>query len=102
MTPRALKVLDERRGQIRAVLSAAGVESAGVFGSVARGEAGEDSDLDLIVRFHPGIRRDLVGITASLENLTGLRVDVVDEQAVFEHVRRTGIGSTILAETIPL
>ncbi|WP_217616559.1 nucleotidyltransferase family protein [Cellulomonas sp. GbtcB1] len=79
-----------------------GVVAAGVFGSVARGEDGADSDLDLIVHFGVGARRDLVALTAALESLTGVRVDVVDDEQVLDRASRTGIGGRILAETVPL
>ncbi|HYQ77403.1 nucleotidyltransferase family protein [Cellulomonas sp.] len=84
------------------VLTDHGVVAAGVFGSVARGEDGTDSDLDLIVHFGPGAPRDLVALTAALESLTGVRVDVVDDEAVLERAGRTGVGGRILAETVPL
>ena len=53
----------------------------GIFGSVARGDAGEQSDLDLIVRFEPG--RSLLdhgGLVMDLRELLGRRVDVIDEE----------------------
>ena len=84
------------------VLTDHGVVAAGVFGSVARGEDGVDSDLDLIVHFGPGAGRDLVALTAALESLTGVRVDVVDDDAVLERASGTGVGGRILRETVPL
>ncbi len=95
-------VLHQMREQIRALLAAHGVTCAGVFGSVARGEEDGGSDLDLIVAFRPGVRRDLVRITEELEELTGLSIDVVDQERVLERARRTGVGYTILRDTIPL
>lgn len=84
------------------VLTDHGVVAAGVFGSVARGEDDAGSDLDLIVHFGPGASRDLVGLTAALESLTGVQVDVVDDDAVLERASRTGVGGRILRETVPL
>ncbi len=52
-----------------------------VFGSVARGEAGADSDVDLLV--HPGPETsifDLAGFMAEVEELLGLGVDVVSDR----------------------
>lgn len=95
-------VLDHYREQIRAVLADHGVSEAGVFGSVARGQDGGRSDLDLIVAFRPDARRDLVRITDELEGLTGLSIDVVDQERVLERARRTGIGYSILRHTVPL
>lgn len=42
-------ILERERDAIRAALAARGVERAGVFGSVTRGEDTADSDLDVIV-----------------------------------------------------
>lgn len=52
-----------------------------VFGSVARGKAGADSDIDLLV--HPGPEAsvfDLAGLMAELEELFGRKVDVVSDR----------------------
>jgi predicted nucleotidyltransferase len=95
-------VLVRHRQAVFGVLAEHGVVAAGVFGSVARGEDGAGSDLDLIVQFADGSAHDVVGLTAALESLTGITVDVVDDAAVIERARRTGIGSRILAETVPL
>jgi len=67
-------------------LGARGVEHAGVFGSVARGEAGVDSDIDVVVTPADGYRFDLVGLGAIQELLEltfpGRRVDLVAEPVV--------------------
>lgn len=95
-------VLERDRDAIRAALAAHGVERAGVFGSVARGEDTTTSDLDLIVAFRPGARRDLVRIADDLAALTGLTVDVVDRDRVLDRAQRTGVGYRILRDTVPL
>jgi len=95
-------VLERNREAIRAALAAHGVDRAGVFGSVARGEDTSASDLDLIVAFRPGARRDLVRITEELTRLTGLNVDVVDRDRVLERAQLTGVGYRILRDTVPL
>jgi predicted nucleotidyltransferase len=95
-------ILERERAAIRAALAARGVERAGVFGSVARGEDTVHSDLDVIVVFRPGARRDLVGISDELAAITGVPVDVVDRDRVLERARRTGVGYRILRDTVPL
>ena len=94
--------LAAHREAIRAVLARYGVEATGVFGSVARGQATGSSDLDLIVQFSPGAGRDLIRLSEELSLVTGVVVDVVDADVVQERARRTGVGLTILAETVPL
>lgn len=67
-------------GSARAVLAASpGVRLALLFGSTARGEADESSDLDVAVL---GEHLDLLGIAAALRDATGREVDVVSLQEV--------------------
>lgn len=69
----------------------------------ARGDDDQaGSDLDLIVEFAPGVRRDVICLTEVLSDLTGLHVDVVDCDAVLARAQLTGIGSTILRDAVPL
>ena len=71
-----------------------GVESLGLFGSYVRGEAGPESDLDLLVRFRqtPGLIR-FVELENCLSDLLGLRVGLVMAEAL-----EPNIGQRILAE----
>lgn len=71
-----------------------GVESLGLFGSYVRGEAGPESDLDLLVRFHqtPGLIR-FVELENYLSDLLGLRVDLVMAEAL-----KPDVGQRVLAE----
>ena len=69
-----------------------------VFGSVARGEAGPDSDVDLIVEvgpehtsFFPG------GLIADLEELLGKKVQVVTQEGLHWYIREQ-----VLEEAVPL
>ncbi|MCZ7662399.1 MAG: nucleotidyltransferase family protein [Thermoleophilia bacterium] len=59
-----------------------------LFGSVARGEAGPDSDVDLVVRFLPAATfLDYAVMVHKLEGLLGREVDVVCEAALYESTR---------------
>jgi hypothetical protein len=59
-----------------------------VFGSVARGDAQADSDIDLLVEMEPGRSLlDLVGLWQDLEDLLGTHVDVLSEGGVSPHLR---------------
>jgi predicted nucleotidyltransferase len=54
-----------------------------VFGSVARGDAGPDSDVDLLVEFEDGSSLfDLLELTDELRDLLGVEVDVVSAGAL--------------------
>ncbi len=77
-------------------LTAAGVRSVYVFGSVARGEAAPGSDIDLLVEWPgPGGLIQFVRLKNRLEDLLGRPVDLVEIDALREPVR-----SRILAEAV--
>ncbi len=65
-----------------------GARDVRIFGSVARGDATEDSDLDLIVRFEPGrTLLDHGGLLMDLRELLGVKVDVIDEDGMRRRFR---------------
>jgi predicted nucleotidyltransferase len=73
-----LEVVLEKLAGDRGSLVDFGVKSLSVFGSVARGEARSDSDVDLLVEFdRPVGLFHLARLQSHLENLIGARVDLV-------------------------
>ena len=59
-----------------------------LFGSFARGEAGPNSDVDLIVEFlHPTGFLALVRLERELSEVLGRKVDLLTEQAISPHLR---------------
>lgn len=96
------KVLDVHRVDLVRVLKAFGVKRAGVFGSTARGTDGAGSDLDLIVEFSEGMNPDLIRLATELSEVAGISVDVVDVESVIDRAQATGIGTSILRDTVPL
>lgn len=78
-----------RLSEHRAELSGLGVRSLALFGSVARGEARPDSDVDLLVEFDRPIGLfHFARVQRRLEEIFGQRVDLVMKDAV-EAVRAT-------------
>jgi hypothetical protein len=72
------------------------VKSLAVFGSVARGEATESSDIDLLVEFNQPIGLfEFIRLKNYLENLTGLKVDLVTSDAL-----RPTMRDSILSEAV--
>jgi hypothetical protein len=64
------------------------VERVALFGSYAREEQGEGSDIDVMVEFGPGADLfDFVGLSQHLEEILGFRVDVVPEAALRPEIR---------------
>lgn len=66
-----------------------GVNRIGIFGSVARGEATEKSDIDLLVEFDPAKKtyRNYVGTATFIEELLGRSVDLVTPQALSPYIK---------------
>ena len=65
-----------------------GVVRASIFGSIARGESGPESDLDLLVEFEPGrTLLDLSGLRLDLEEELGRPVDVVTPNGLHPKLR---------------
>lgn len=70
------------------------VASLKVFGSVARGEEREDSDIDILVQFvHPVSLLTLVRLERELSDLFGRKVDLLTEQALSPYIRDSVIAS---------
>ena len=65
-----------------------GARNVRVFGSVARAEAVDMSDLDLLVEMEPGrTYLDLVGFWQDLEETLGFSVDVLTDKGISPHLR---------------
>ncbi len=80
--------LFKRRQEIVAVASKYGASDVRIFGSVARGEANESSDLDLVVRFEASrTLLDHAGFIGDLEELLGIKVDVIDADCMAPRFR---------------
>jgi len=88
----------ERREEILRLAEQRGAHSLRVFGSVARGEAKQDSDLDLLVAWEPGRSlMDHAGLVEDLQALLGMKVHVGTEKSLHWYVR-----DRILREATPL
>ncbi len=72
------QLVKDKRGEILRIASRHGARDVRVFGSVARGEADRESDVDFLVELEAGRSLlDLGGLQMELESLLGCRVDVV-------------------------
>ena len=87
-----------RRHEILSVARRHGVTRVRVFGSMARGDAGPTSDLDLLVDVGPATSPWFPGgLVAELEALLNLRVQVVTERGLDQLLR-----DRVLKEAVPL
>lgn len=90
--------LQSKRQQILAIAEKYGARNVRIFGSVARGEARPDSDIDFLVELEQGRSLfDLGGLLYELQSLLGVEVDVVTENGL-----RARIRERVLREAVPL
>ena len=95
---RNLSELREHREEILACARQYGAQSVRVFGSVSRGQARSDSDIDFLVRFDSTRSLvDQIGLIQDLAALLGVQVDVVDESGLSPHLK-----SKVMDEAVPL
>jgi predicted nucleotidyltransferase len=91
-------LLKAKREEILRVCAKYGAYNVRVFGSVARSEADEQSDIDFLVELEAGRTLfDLGGLQYDLEQLLGFRVDVVTERGLKPRIRER-----VLREALPL
>ncbi|MCH7612896.1 MAG: nucleotidyltransferase family protein [Candidatus Marinimicrobia bacterium] len=68
----------------------------GIFGSYARDEATDKSDLDILVKFYDNATLiDLVGMSQYLETKLNCKVDVLSENAVRQEIKPTILNDLI-------
>lgn len=94
-TPLTREEAEERLVASESEIRALGVQRLALFGSVLRGEASADSDVDLLVQFLPGAKTfdRFLALFDLLEARLGRRVDLVTTEALSPF-----IGPRILAE----
>ncbi|MBI3994967.1 MAG: nucleotidyltransferase family protein [Nitrospirae bacterium] len=82
------ELLKFKREEILRIAAKHGARNVRIFGSVARGQAGAQSDLDVLVDLEPGHSLlDLGGFLMDLQELLGCKVDVVTEKGLRDRIR---------------
>lgn len=92
------QILQDKRDKILMLAAKHGAKNIRIFGSVARGEADETSDVDFLVDLEPGRSLfDLGGLLSDLQQLFDCEVDVVTSKGLKARMREN-----ILKEAVPL
>ncbi len=82
-------ILTQLTGRIEEIRQRFSVKKLSIFGSVARGEAGDSSDVDVLVAFDRTANFDIfMDLKFYLEELLGMGVDLVTDKALRPQVRR--------------
>ncbi len=91
-------LIEAHRAELLALARRRGIEDVRVFGSMARGDADEASDVDLLVALPPGASGlALGGLLMDAQDLLGRRVDVVTEATLHPALR-----DRVLADAVAL
>ena len=92
------ELIKERREDVLRIAASHGAHSVRIFGSVVRGEARPDSDVDFLVDMDPGrTLLDMGGLVMELREILGREVDVVTERGLKARIR-----DRIIKEASPL
>ncbi|MBW4523161.1 MAG: nucleotidyltransferase family protein [Scytolyngbya sp. HA4215-MV1] len=90
------ELLQDKREEILAIAAKHGAYNVRVFGSVARGEAREDSDVDFLVEIEPcRSLLDRIGLIQDLEDLLGRKIDVAKLENLRESIRKRVLKEAI-------
>ncbi len=91
-------ILKTKRNDILRLASQHGAHHVRVFGSVARGEAGPASDIDLLVQMDKGRSLlDVIELTQELESVLQRKVDILTDEGLSPYLKER-----IQAEAVPL
>ena len=92
------EILKAKREEILRIAAGHGARNVRIFGSVARGEAGPESDVDFLVEMEPGRSLlDLGRLLMDLQDLLERRVDVAEPEGLHWYIR-----DQVIKEAVPL
>lgn len=84
------------RDAIRRLAAHHGARDPRIFGSVARDESKNDSDVDVLVTMEPGRTLfDLIALEQDLEELLGRHVDVISDAGLSPYLRRQILADAV-------
>lgn len=90
------QLIQQKRRQILEITQQHGALNVRLFGSAARGETTETSDLDLLIDMEPGRNLlDIIAIKQDLEDLLGCKVDVVTEAAISPYLKENVLREAV-------
>ena len=90
------KLLKEKRAEILVLAAKRGARNIRIFGSVARGQADAESDIDFLVEMEEGRSLfDLGGLLMDLQELLGKKVDVATPEGLRKRIRDRAIQEAV-------
>lgn len=96
--PDLRELVHTHRDELGAALGSLGASRVRLFGSVARGDSNEQSDVDLLVTLDAGVGLfALSRMRGEAERILGVDVDVVPEDSL-----KPGVRESVLADAVSL
>ena len=90
------KILKTNREEVCRIAAKHGARNIRLFGSVARGEARPDSDLDFLVEMETGKSLfDIARMAVALEDLLHCEVDIVEQRSLHWYIRDRILGEAV-------
>ena len=89
-------MIEKLKPKIVKVLKRNGVKRAGIFGSYARGEQTENSDVDILVEFGKDVSLfNFVSVKLEVENLIGKKIDLVEYRTVKSKIKKNVLNEEV-------
>jgi predicted nucleotidyltransferase len=82
-----MEIIDQLKSHAQEIKACFGVKRIGLFGSFARGEQKESSDIDVLVEFEKPTFRNFMDLSFYLEDLFGRKVDLVTVKGLHPRIR---------------
>ena len=92
-----MRLTNQTKEKIKDILQNYNIKRAGIYGSYARGEADEGSEIDIVVELSKKSLFELVGVKQEIEEATGLKVDITTYNGL-DNSRREGFKERVLKE----
>ena len=84
------------KGKAEPIFAKHRITKAGVFGSIAKGKATSNSDVDILIELGEKISLlEFVAIKLELEDLLGMKVDLVEYQAIKPRLKKRILGEEV-------
>ncbi|MBS3078789.1 nucleotidyltransferase family protein [Candidatus Pacearchaeota archaeon] len=80
--------IEKLKPKIIEILRKKGIKKAGIFGSYARGEQKEGSDIDILIEPVEGMGLKFVGLNLELEKELGIKVDLISYNGINTHLKK--------------
>ena len=96
-----MELRDSVKDKIIKILKEHNITKASIYGSYARGEANENSDIDIVVELNRRSLFELVGLKQDIEDATGLKVDITTYHGL-DNSPREGIKDKIKKDEVKI